>query len=826
MDVTRRLTAQLALALLAPAAGAAWVATHLFPEDPGQVESRKLIAAASLAVLALAVAAFWRLLAPVRAGLAPGAGATRRRLAARVALRLPSRVSTVVAVAGVAASALVAAQRLAAGRPPDLVLAGTSVGLAFVIMATMLAYAVGSAGLAGALLELGPTADDERGTSMRAKVLATSAGLVCFALLLAGPLGYAAYRADVDADHLAGAERVLDRAAELAATRGPAAAAELAALGADAPAAVVLPDGTLQAHAGGGDLALLAAPRGPPREKRAGLWRLRRPLSGGRALVMLLPEAPLVERRRILWNASGAVGLGLVAAASLLVWLVARGLTAPVRSLGRAARRVAAGDLTAAPPALTRDEMGQLASDFRRMTQGLAALVRDVHEASRGVLEGTREVEEIGARVAAGATDERARVFGVQAAVGEMQASVALAGRGVSGLSEYVASTSSAVAEMSAALEEVRRQATELTQLAESAGRDVEALGETGRRAQGQLGGIEEVAGKASRSLQAVAASLRQLESSSVASQRAAAQAAELGEQAGTVVREAADGIEGVRAAVADAKLRITALERRSDDIDQILDFIGEVAGRTNLLSLNASIIATQAGEHGKAFAVVAEHIRELASQIARSTQSIGDIIRAVRDDVRGTAQLIDRGDELAAGGVALARKSLGALEEIRVATGRGNETATAIQGALQVHADSTREVGRLVEAVAAGSRGLAEAVGLVGRSVAGVGTVSGAVNALADRVSRALEEQSGLGRRQLEALERINAMIADVARAMDRHAASTHTVEEALRHLTRTAQEHERSVGALGGVAGRLASHTHALGERVDRFKVQGDEE
>ncbi len=131
---------------------------------------------------------------------------------------------------------------------------------------------------------------------------------------------------------------------------------------------------------------------------------------------------------------------------------------------------------------------------------------------------------------------------------------------------------------------------------------------------------------------------------------------------------------------MADAHQRIAVLGRRSDDIDQVVDFISEVAGRTNLLSLNASIIASQAGEHGKAFAVVADQIRELASQIARSTKSIGDIIQAVREDVEGTAALIDRGDALAAEGVQLARNSLEALADIRRSTARGRETAAGIR--------------------------------------------------------------------------------------------------------------------------------------------------
>jgi methyl-accepting chemotaxis protein len=288
------------------------------------------------------------------------------------------------------------------------------------------------------------------------------------------------------------------------------------------------------------------------------------------------------------------------------------------------------------------------------------------------------------------------------------------------------------------------------------------------------------------------------------------------------VVQENVDGMVALRGAVADAKRRVTALGRRSDDIDQVLDFISEVAGRTNLLSLNASIIATQAGEHGKAFGVVADQIRELAAQISSSTKSIGEIIRAVRDDVSGTARLIDRGDELASAGLEHARRSLSALGEIRAATVKGHETAAGIRDAVQAHAHSTRDVSNLVASVAENSRAIAEAIEVVGKSIDAVGAVSRGAQTQAEQVSRALEEQSGLGRRQLESLERIDAMLLDVTRAMETHGASTRRVREVLGQLSRTSERHEAEVVELSAAADRLGGRSRALAERVARFKIE----
>lgn len=67
----------------------------------------------------------------------------------------------------------------------------------------------------------------------------------------------------------------------------------------------------------------------------------------------------------------------------------------------------------------------------------------------------------------------------------------------------------------------------------------------------------------------------------------------------------------------------IGRISEHSQDIGEITTIITNVAKQTNLLALNASIEASRAGEHGASFAVVAEEIRKLASEISISTEKI-----------------------------------------------------------------------------------------------------------------------------------------------------------------------------------------------------------
>ena len=77
----------------------------------------------------------------------------------------------------------------------------------------------------------------------------------------------------------------------------------------------------------------------------------------------------------------------------------------------------------------------------------------------------------------------------------------------------------------------------------------------------------------------------------------------------------------------------INQLTENSGRIGNIVNVIKEITKRTNLLALNASIIAAQAGENGRNFGVVADEIRNLSQQTRSSTAEITCIIEQILNE-------------------------------------------------------------------------------------------------------------------------------------------------------------------------------------------------
>jgi len=88
-------------------------------------------------------------------------------------------------------------------------------------------------------------------------------------------------------------------------------------------------------------------------------------------------------------------------------------------------------------------------------------------------------------------------------------------------------------------------------------------------------------------------------------------------------------------------KESIDLLQTDIEQIKQISNIIGDIADQVNLLSLNASIEAARAGDHGKGFSVVATEIGKLAASTAFEAKSIQQLIKNAEKSMQGSHRYI-----------------------------------------------------------------------------------------------------------------------------------------------------------------------------------------
>jgi methyl-accepting chemotaxis protein len=84
---------------------------------------------------------------------------------------------------------------------------------------------------------------------------------------------------------------------------------------------------------------------------------------------------------------------------------------------------------------------------------------------------------------------------------------------------------------------------------------------------------------------------------------------------------------------------QIGGLQTKSAQIEKILGAIQSIANQTNLLSLNAAIEASRAGEYGRGFAVVADEVRKLAENSANYANDIRELIREIQQSITLVAE-------------------------------------------------------------------------------------------------------------------------------------------------------------------------------------------
>ncbi|AHB70127.1 HAMP domain-containing protein [Cronobacter malonaticus] len=167
---------------------------------------------------------------------------------------------------------------------------------------------------------------------------------------------------------------------------------------------------------------------------------------------------------------------------------------------------------------------------------------------------------------------------------------------------------------------------------------------------------------QAASSLRETASAVEQITASVANSTDAAAQA---NSQAQSATDAASRGGEVVSKAISTMQL----IESASAKIGDITSVIDGIAFQTNILALNASVEAARAGEQGRGFAVVAGEVRNLASRSAQAAKEIKSLIDSTTQSVATGSRYVRLAGESMEEIVSSIGNVSGIMREITVAT-------------------------------------------------------------------------------------------------------------------------------------------------------------
>lgn len=200
------------------------------------------------------------------------------------------------------------------------------------------------------------------------------------------------------------------------------------------------------------------------------------------------------------------------------------------------------------------------------------------------------------------------------------------------------------------------------------------------------------------------------------------------------VVEDASSSVRSLVSEVESATAKVQAMQADAQRINDVLGVIGDIAGQTNLLALNAAIEAARAGEQGRGFAVVADEVRALAARTQQSTSEINETLQRLKDAVGSAVEAMEQTKASCQATADKTAQVTVGLDEMTNSVVHINDLSTQIATAAEEQSAVAEEINRNMVAVRHVVDELVESGASVDRSTESLLDTNGRLTAVVSR--------------------------------------------------------------------------------------------
>ncbi|ELR97570.1 methyl-accepting chemotaxis protein [Gloeocapsa sp. PCC 73106] len=325
-----------------------------------------------------------------------------------------------------------------------------------------------------------------------------------------------------------------------------------------------------------------------------------------------IEKAQVAAQRNQLIIILGSTALLLAGLATGIIFLLSQKLSQPLANLASKAQQVANGDLEVEANLEGTQETQFLAENFNNLVKQLKILIQEQRNFGQEKEQQTKALEQEIYQLlneVEGALDGDLTVRASLTSI-EMSTVADLFNAIIDNLKDIAVKVKDSTTQVSSSLEADQLL---IQKLAEQAIEEVEATHHTLESVKEMSNSIEDIAENANRT-----AVLAQ-DTHTVTQQGA------------SLMDETVDSILNLRTTIGDTAKKMKRLGESSQKISYVVSLIEEMALKTNLLAINASVEAHRAGEQGEGFRIVAEQVSALAEQSSTAAQQITTIVKEIQ---------------------------------------------------------------------------------------------------------------------------------------------------------------------------------------------------